>query len=57
MTTDDRTDTGALARARAQSCAVPDWHRVARVTYEGTARFDYDDGRPAWELPGIEEEM
>lgn len=54
MTTDDRTDPGAVARARALACDVPDWHRVVRVTYEGTARFWYDDGR-VWELPGIEE--
>lgn len=46
---------GALARARAVECGVPDPERVIRVTFDGAPVFYYDDGRPAYELPGLVE--
>jgi hypothetical protein len=46
-------DAGALARARAGECCVPDPERVIRVTFDGVPVFHYDDDRPAFEPPTI----
>lgn len=52
----ERYEAGALARARAVECEVPDPGAVIRVTFDEVPAFHYDDGRPAYELPGLVEE-
>jgi hypothetical protein len=50
----DRDEAGVRARARAAECAVPDSDRVTRVTFDAAPRFYYDDGRPPYELPPLQ---
>jgi hypothetical protein len=47
-------EAGALAKARARACGVPDPEQVTRVTFDGAPVFHYDDDRPAFELPAID---
>lgn len=51
----DRYEAGALARARAVECDVPDPHAVIRVTFDRAPTFHYDDGRHPWVLPELGE--
>lgn len=52
----DRYEAGALARARAAECDVPDAGSVIRVTFEPPApTFHYDDDRPPYVLPELGE--
>ena len=56
MTIPDFTDNyeaGALARARAVACDVPDPGMVVRVTFDGQPVFHYDDGREPFVLPPL----
>jgi hypothetical protein len=48
-------EAGALARIRAEECDVPDPERVIRVTFDGAPVFHYDDGRPVYQLPAIDD--
>lgn len=50
----DQREVGAVARARALACDIPDWHRVVRVEFSDSgAAFVYGDGRE-WILPGLQ---
>ena len=43
---DVQVEAGAVARARAMECGIPDWHQVVRVRFDPLgAKFFYDDCR------------